>query len=57
MRRKGHQTILSGYRTLRTILNIYNYNNTNNKALASGINPLKIDMKYIRHTYDLHIVV
>ena len=29
----------------------------NSRNLTNGINPLKIDIKYIRHAYNLHIGV
>ena len=56
-RKKVNQSMSSSYRTLLNIEDIYKYNNTNNKTFTNGINPLKINMEYIQHTYDLHIGV
>ena len=32
------------------------YKTHNSPTLTNGINPFKIDMENIQHTYDLHIV-
>ena len=57
MHRKGRQTMISGYRTMKKIEDIYNDNNNKNKTLNNGLNLVKLDMKNIQHTYNLHISV
>ena len=36
-------------------IDIYKYNFAKSETLNNIINPLKTDMKYIRHAYDLHM--
>ena len=36
---------------------MYKDDNTKNKTLTNGINSFKLNMKYTRHTHDLHIGV
>ena len=53
--RKGHLMMLSGYRILQNISDMYKYNNTKNRTLNNGINPFNMDTKNIQHIYDLHM--
>ena len=51
MRRKLNQTMISGYRNLLIMKDIYKDNNTNNITLNKDIYPFNVDMKNILHTY------